>query len=70
MDSLSPESQALYELLMIDTKEEYEKRFLDYKKEVLDVMKPFVADIGNQFKEVRASVETIRASVSSDLAAA
>jgi len=69
MESLSRESKALYDLLMLDTKEEYEKRFLDYKKEVLDAMQPFVADTRNQFKEVRATVESVKSSVSSDLEA-
>lgn len=69
MESLSPESKALYELMMTDTKEEYERRFLDYKEEVLDAFKPFVADTGAQFKEVRATIDTIKSSVSIDLEA-
>jgi hypothetical protein len=32
MEELSPEARALYELLKADTAEEYEKRFIDYKK--------------------------------------
>ncbi|KAK1679066.1 hypothetical protein QYE76_039914 [Lolium multiflorum] len=63
MEELTPESRALYELLKADTAEEYEKRFLHYKKEVLDAFHPFVVDTRAQLK----SVDSGMASLSSDL---
>jgi hypothetical protein len=44
MESLSPESRALYEMLKADTKEEYEARFLAHKKEILDTLKVSLFD--------------------------
>jgi hypothetical protein len=70
MDALSPESRALYDLLKVDTREEYESCFLQYKKESLDAVKLFVDETRAQFKEVNASVEEVRADVSVDLVAA
>ncbi|KAK1610510.1 hypothetical protein QYE76_034183 [Lolium multiflorum] len=63
MEELSPEARALYELLKADTAEEYEKRFIDYKKEVLDAFHPFVVDTRAQLK----SVDSGMAALSSDL---
>jgi hypothetical protein len=70
MDALSPESRALYDLLKADTREEYESRFLQYKKESLDAVKLFVDETRAQFKEMNASVEEVRAAISVDLVAA
>jgi hypothetical protein len=53
---------------MMDTKEEYEKRFIDYKKEILDSIKPFVANTTRQLKTVNV-MDSIRSSVSSNLEA-
>uniref|UniRef100_A0ACD5WWR9 Uncharacterized protein n=1 Tax=Avena sativa TaxID=4498 RepID=A0ACD5WWR9_AVESA len=69
MDGLSPESRAIYDLLMVDSKEEYEKRFLDYKKEVLDAVHPFILDTKSQLKSVNTAVADIKASVEADLEA-
>ncbi|KAK1617590.1 hypothetical protein QYE76_023107 [Lolium multiflorum] len=63
MEELSPEARALYELLKADTAEEYEKRFIDYKKEVYDAFHPFVVDTRAQLK----SVDSGMAALSSDL---
>lgn len=60
MDNLSPESKALYELLKSDTKEEYESRFLQYKKEMLDAVKLFVDDTTSQIKDMEVTVEELR----------
>jgi hypothetical protein len=70
MESLSPEARALYDLLKADTREEYEQRFLQYKKESLDAVKVFVDETTAQFKEVNASVADVRSSVGADLRAA
>lgn len=63
MEELSSEARALYELLKADTAEEYEKRFIDYKKEVLDAFHPFVVDTRAQLK----SVDSGMAALSSDI---
>ena len=44
MDNLSPESRTIYDLIRAETAEEFENRFLDYKKETLDVVRKFVND--------------------------
>jgi hypothetical protein len=50
MESLSPESRALYEILMAETTEAYESRFLAHKKEILDVVRVSIADNGKKIK--------------------
>uniref|UniRef100_A0ACD5VZF2 Uncharacterized protein n=1 Tax=Avena sativa TaxID=4498 RepID=A0ACD5VZF2_AVESA len=67
MEGLSEESKALYELLKADTSEEYDKRFAEYRKEVTNMIKPFVADTGRQLKTVTGSVVDIRSTLSADL---
>jgi hypothetical protein len=70
MDALSPESRALYDLLRLETKEEYEARFIDYKKELLDAVKVFVDDTTGQLTDLNATVDDTRAQMSADLQAA
>lgn len=67
MESLSSVSRILYDLLTTESKEEYERRFLDYKKDMLDSIKPFVADTTSQLRTVRTAVESIRSYVGVDL---
>jgi len=68
MEELSENSRALYELLKAETSEEYGRRFEEYKREVTNVIKPFVCDTGKQLKAVTAAVDDIRSTVSADLA--
>jgi hypothetical protein len=70
MDNLSPEAKALYDLLKADTTEEYETRFIAYKKELLDAVKVYVTDTKSQLKEMSSTVEGVRTSMGSDLQAA
>ena len=44
MEQLSPESRALYDLLKADTDKIYERKFIDYKKEILNSVRVFVKD--------------------------
>jgi hypothetical protein len=67
MESLSPEARALYDLLKADTREEYEARFLQYKKESLDAVKVFVDETTAQLKAVNLTVEGVRSAVGADL---
>jgi hypothetical protein len=59
MDALSPESKALYELPCVESKEEYESRFLDYK-ELLDAVKVFVDDTTGQLSDINATIDKTR----------
>jgi hypothetical protein len=68
MDDLSPESRALYEMLRAESREEYESRFVLYKKEMADALKVFVDDSAAQIKSVRASVDTGQQAMRADLA--
>jgi hypothetical protein len=70
MENLTPEARALYDLLKADTREEYELRFLQYKKESLDAVRMFVDDTTTQIKAISSSVEDVRAAVSADLVVA
>jgi hypothetical protein len=67
MESLSPEARALYDLLKADTREEYEARFRQYKKESLDAVKVFVDETTAQLKAVNLIVEGVRSAVGADL---
>jgi hypothetical protein len=69
MESLTPEARALYDLLKADTREEYELRFLQYKKVLLDAIKVFVDDTMSQLQAVAATVEEVRTTVTTDLSA-
>lgn len=69
MEELSPESRALYEILKAESEGEYEWRFVEYKKEMMDVIRPFVADTTKQIKAVNSSVALIQTTVSTDLEA-
>jgi len=68
MDALSEESKALYNILMADTKEEYESRFFEHKKEILDAVKIFVDDTGKKFRSVNSSIDAVAATVEGELA--
>jgi hypothetical protein len=70
MDALSPESRALYELPCMESKEEYESRFLECKKELLDAVKVFVDDTTGQISDINATVDETRFQMSADLQAA
>jgi hypothetical protein len=70
MEDLSPESRALYDLLRVETQEDYERRFLEYKKEMLDAFRPFVADTNGQIKAIHTTVGTLQATVRADLESA
>ena len=52
MADLPPESKVIYDLLMVETREAYEERFLAHKKQILDSIKNFVDDTTKQFKTV------------------
>ena len=67
MADLPPESKAIYDLLKVETVEEYDARFLEYKTETRDAFHQFVATTGKKIKTVTASVEAVRALVNSDL---
>lgn len=69
MDDLLPESRALYELLKVESEEEYERRFAAYKLEMMELMRPFVADTTKQIKAVNSTVASIQTTVSADLVA-
>ena len=66
MENLSPESKALYDLLRAETTEEYEARFLAYKKETLDAVHKFVATTTKEIKAVSTEIEAVRTVVSND----
>jgi hypothetical protein len=80
MEKLSPEARAMYELLKIDSAEEYERRFLDHRKEVMDAVRIHVddttaritADIAANIADVKVSmgddIASVKASVGADLA--
>ena len=69
MENLSPESKALYDLLRAETTEEYEARFLAYKKETLDAVHKFVATTTKEIKAVSTEIEAVRTAVNTDLEA-
>jgi hypothetical protein len=69
MENLSPESRTLYELLKTATREEYERRFISYKTELLDAVKLSIDDTTVQIQGVQASLDEVKATVSSDLTA-
>jgi hypothetical protein len=70
MESLSPESRKLYNLLKSESKEEYEERFAAYKKEMCDAVKVFVDDAQGQLKAVNDSLAEVKSSLHADLHAA
>jgi hypothetical protein len=67
MDSLSPESKVLYDMLKSDTAEIYEAKFASYKKEMLDAVKVFVDDTNSQIKGITASFDSFHGQVEADL---
>jgi hypothetical protein len=69
MENLTPESRALYDLLRAESKEEYESRFIVYKKELLDTIKVFIDDTTGQLSDINATINDARAQMSADLQA-
>jgi hypothetical protein len=67
MESLSLESRALYEILMAETTEAYESRFLAHKKEILDVVRVSIADNGKKIKAITDEIHVVHADVAADL---
>ena len=67
MDELSTESRALYELLKADTDEIYERKFMDYKKEILDTVRVFIKETKAQFTAIDDSLESIQSRMGVDL---
>jgi hypothetical protein len=67
MESLSPESRALYEILMAETTEPYESHFLAHKKKILDVVQVSIADNGKKIKAVTDEIDAVHADVAGDL---
>lgn len=67
---MSAESWSLYEILKAETKEVYEIRFLEHKKEILDAVKGNIDDIRHQIKDVAEHVDTVHADVSAKIAEA
>lgn len=66
MEDWSPESRALYEIL---TREAYETRFLDHKKEVLDAVRIYVDDTSKQLRNVNDSINSVHATMGEELEA-
>ena len=67
MEDLTPESRTIYELLKANTREEYEKRFLDHKKEILDAVREFVDDSNKQFGDLNVSLTSVQNGLAADL---
>jgi hypothetical protein len=67
MESLSPESRALYEILMAEMTEAYESHFLAHKKKILDVVQVSIADNGKKIKAVTDKINIVHADVARDL---
>jgi hypothetical protein len=57
----------LYQLLKASTTEEYESKFLDYKKEILDSVRKFVVDTTKELKGVSDNITSVQAKVGTDL---
>lgn len=67
MEGLSAESRALYEILKTDTREEYEAKFIVYKKEMLDAVKVFVDDTKEQLRVVSDNIDLASEKMGADL---
>lgn len=67
MESLSPESRQLYDMITSETEEIYEAKFLSYKKEMMDAVKKYVHDTTVQIKDLGNAVDSVQAQVGSDL---
>jgi hypothetical protein len=68
MEDWSPEAKALYSILKAETKEEYEARFLDYKKESLDVVRIFVEDTKAKLLLVNESIDVAKVATGAKIA--
>jgi hypothetical protein len=69
MESLSPESRALYDLLKTESAEVYESKFIAYKKEILDAVWASLDDTNNQIKDLSDTVATAQYQMGADLEA-
>jgi hypothetical protein len=67
MESLSPESRALYDILMAETTEAYEARFLAHKKEILDTVRASIAANGTKIKAVADEIHAVHEDVAAEL---
>lgn len=70
MEDLSPESKAIYDLLMAETQQAYEQRFLDHKKQILDSVKKYVDETNKQFRTVHEAVDAVHEAVGTEIAEA
>jgi hypothetical protein len=67
MESLSPESRALYELFMSDAREENEVRLASYRKEASSAVKVFIDDTTAQIRDVCSTIDAVSSTVRADL---
>jgi hypothetical protein len=68
MEEWSPEAKTLYSILKAETKEEYEARFLDYKKESLDAVRIFVEDTKAKLHAVNDSIDATKEATATEIA--
>jgi hypothetical protein len=68
MEEWSPEAKTLYLILKAETKEEYEARFLDYKKESLDAIRIFVEDTKAKLHAVNESIDAAKEATVTEIA--
>lgn len=68
MEDLTPEAKLMYDLLRTESREEYEKRFLEHKKEVLDAVRAFVVDTNKQLRSLGNSIDSVQEAVEGELA--
>lgn len=67
---MSAESRALYEIIRAESREAYEIRFLEHKKEVMDVVRASVEDAGRRFAELNDNIDAVHADVGAEIAEA
>ena len=67
MEGLSEESKKLHEILKAETTEEYETRFLEHKKDILDTVHHFINDANKQFKEAGENLESVEARLGAEI---
>jgi hypothetical protein len=68
MEEWSPEAKTLYSILKAETKEEYEARFLDYKKESLNAVRIFVEDTKAKLHAVNDSIDAAKEATATEIA--
>jgi len=67
MEELSGESRAIYEILRSETREAYELRFLEHKKQVMDVVRNLMEDTRTQIRVVNDNMDAVHADMSAEL---